>query len=85
VSVIPAATFPVSDHRWRLSARDENTLFAGEGLFHAAIEEISDVRVFFSLGAAQILVLNIGENLRENMLEFFRPITYFSHGQFLSY
>src|SRR6266853_1197792 len=51
--------------------RDENALFAGEWLFHAAIEEVSDVRVFFSLGAAQILVLNIGKNLREDMLEFF--------------
>ena len=34
--------------------RHQDALLAGERLFHAAIEEISDVRVFFGFGDAQI-------------------------------
>ena len=50
----------------------EDAFFAAKGLFHAAIEKISDVRVFFGLRDAQIAQVLLGENLRENVLEFFR-------------
>ena len=51
--------------------RHQDAFFAGEGLFDAAVEEIGDVGVFFGFRAAQILVLNVGEDLREDVLEFF--------------
>ena len=52
--------------------RDDDSLFAGEWLFDAAIEEIGDVRVFFRFGDAKILVLQFGEDVRKDVLEFFR-------------
>src|SRR6266481_51957 len=55
-------------HFWR---GHEDALFAGERLFDAAVEEISDVRVFFSFGAAEIFVLQLLEDLCEDLLEFF--------------
>ncbi len=50
----------------------QNALLAAEGLFDAAIEKISDVRVFFGFGNAQIFVMQLAKNLREDVLEFFR-------------
>ena len=52
--------------------RDQDAFFAGEGFFDAAVEEISDVGVFFGFGATQIFVLNVGEDLREDVLQLFR-------------
>ena len=52
--------------------RNQDAFFSGEWFFHAAIEKIGYVRVFFGFGAAQILVIQLGEDLRENLLEFFR-------------
>ena len=46
-------------------------IFAGEGLVSIVVEEEGDVRIFFGLGAAEILVLNVGKNLREDVFEFF--------------
>src|SRR5258708_37357866 len=54
---------------WR--RRDEDALFAGEWFFHAAVEEIGDVRVLFGFGTAEVFVLQFLEDLGEDLLEFF--------------
>src|SRR5260370_4333099 len=59
--------------RGDLRRGNEDALLAGERLFHAAVAEIGDVRVFFGFGAAQIFVVQVGEDLREDVLEFFGP------------
>ena len=73
VSVMPAARhFRLQIVGGDFGRRNQDAFFAGERLFDAAVEEIGDVRVFFGFGAAQILVVQLGEDLREDVLEFFR-------------
>ena len=51
---------------------NHDAFFSIEWFLHAAIEKISDVRIFFSLRDAHVLELLLGENIRQNVIEFFR-------------
>jgi hypothetical protein len=47
---------------------DEGSIFAGEGSFDAAVEEVSDVRVLFRLGYAQVAQLRVAENVGQDVI-----------------
>jgi hypothetical protein len=61
----------------------EDAFFTAEGLFHASIKEISYVSVFFRFRTAQVLVIQLGEDLREYLLQLFRGNHMFQPGPLL--
>ena len=48
--------------------RNQRAIFAGEGRFDAAVEEVSDVRKLLSLSHAQVAQLVRGENVGEDVV-----------------
>ena len=47
---------------------DEGAVFAGEGLFDAAIEEVGDVGVLLGLGYAQVAEVGLGHEVGEEVV-----------------
>ena len=56
---------------WDFGRRNQNAFLAAEGLFNAPVEKIGDVGVFFGFGAAQIFQILLGEDLRQDVRDFF--------------
>ena len=51
----------------------EDALLASEGFFDATVEKIGDVRVLFGFRHTQIAQVKVGKNVRQDVLELFRP------------
>jgi len=64
-----------SDRTWALSAKARGCALRAERFFNAAVEEIRDVGVLLGFGAAEVLQILLGENLREDVRDFFGAIT----------
>ena len=52
--------------------RNQYAFFTAKRLFDAAIEKVSDMRVFFGFSAAQVAQIHVGEDLRKDVLHFLR-------------
>jgi hypothetical protein len=51
--------------------RNHFALFAGKRLLIAPVEKVSDVRVFFSFGHAQVLPIGLAHDIRQNIRRIF--------------